>query len=253
MQTALRVPTAAQLLDIWESGIGADPPQRALLLLAVLCDTPAGDLGALPIGQRNSLLLHARMLLFGTGCDTVADCPKCGAELEADLPVPALLTTAEQPTGAPATGELVTGGYAVQYRVPTAEDLTVVASGPVEDAARELFGRCVLSAHSGSRELSWTDLPEEVTRLVEQAMAQADPDALVEVELTCPACAQPVALPLDPASLLWAEVERWAGNTLREVHELAAAYGWHEHCILAMSATRRQTYLAMSGAAGASA
>ena len=42
-----------------------------------------------------------------------------------------------------------------------------------------------------------------------------------------------------------AEVEALASRLLWEVHDLAAAYGWRESDILALSAARRAAYLQM--------
>jgi hypothetical protein len=50
---------------------------------------------------------------------------------------------------------------------------------------------------------------------------------------------------LDIGRFLWFEVRNAAQRLLREVHELAYAYGWSESAILAMSFHRRQNYLAM--------
>lgn len=50
----------------------------------------------------------------------------------------------------------------------------------------------------------------------------------------------------DPAAYVWAEVENSAARLLRDVHLLAAAYGWTEAAILGMSATRRAAYLQLA-------
>ena len=50
----------------------------------------------------------------------------------------------------------------------------------------------------------------------------------------------------DVAAFLWAAVERWALLTLRDVHQLALAYGWGEGDVLALSPLRRQLYLEMA-------
>ena len=50
----------------------------------------------------------------------------------------------------------------------------------------------------------------------------------------------------DVAAFLWASVERWALLTLRDVHQLALAYGWGEGDVLALSPLRRQLYLEMA-------
>jgi hypothetical protein len=53
----------------------------------------------------------------------------------------------------------------------------------------------------------------------------------------------------DIATYLATEVHTWASRQLREVHDLARAYGWSEAEILAMSPTRRRAYLELLGLA----
>jgi hypothetical protein len=76
-------------------------------------------------------------------------------------------------------------------------------------------------------------------------MVQADPQADVQLALTCPACGHQWEATFDIASFFWSEIDSWAHRILREVHTLASAYGWREADILAMSPQRRQLYLEM--------
>jgi hypothetical protein len=48
-------------------------------------------------------------------------------------------------------------------------------------------------------------------------------------------------------SFLWSEIHSWAQRLLRDVHAIAAAYGWREGDILAMNPLRRQAYLELIG------
>ncbi|KAA8884191.1 hypothetical protein F3087_35150 [Nocardia colli] len=241
VSTALRVPATAALLDAWESGLGADPADRALPLLELMCGD-GRDLDSCVPGELNRLLLRARALLFGAAADTVADCPVCGASLEASIPLAQLVSGATEHDG-----ETVLGAVRLRYRLPTRRDLRAVAALPVEQAARRLVERCVLSLRSDAGELSVSELPAEVADAVDAVIAQADPDAVLEVALACPDCADTVRLALDPASFLWDEVDRWALRVLREVAELAAAFGWSEDAIVALSPWRRQMYLSLAG------
>jgi hypothetical protein len=52
----------------------------------------------------------------------------------------------------------------------------------------------------------------------------------------------------DAGSLLWEEIDARARALLAEVHQLAAAYGWSEGQILALSDRRRAVYLDLVGA-----
>ncbi|MGW4967776.1 hypothetical protein ACWEPL_62105, partial [Nonomuraea sp. NPDC004186] len=72
-------------------------------------------------------------------------------------------------------------------------------------------------------------------------------DPLVDVELclACPDCGLEWAESFDIVSYLWSELDGWCRRTLLEVHDLAAAYGWTEPQVLALSAWRRQCYLGL--------
>ena len=79
-------------------------------------------------------------------------------------------------------------------------------------------------------------------------MAEVDPQADVQMDLTCPACGHQWQALFDIESFFWREISAWANRILREVHALASAYGWRESDILSMSTWRRQTYLNLIGA-----
>jgi len=63
--------------------------------------------------------------------------------------------------------------------------------------------------------------------------------------LTCPACGHAFRVSFDIVSYFWSEVEDWAHRVLVDIHTLAAAYGWSERQILALSPMRRQLYVDM--------
>jgi hypothetical protein len=247
----LRVPETVDLLTAWERGL-QDESERAAALCAAV--SRGGPSDALPLGHRNRLLLAARAMLFGQAAEVVADCDGCGARLEAQIAVDDLL--APVPEGgsvAPevaAAVELTEDGYTVRTRVPTGADLSSLPAD-VDQAAQELLARCVLDATCADRPVEPSRLPSAVVARLEHALAEADPDALVQVELICPTCHAARLLPLDPVAFLWTEVDTWAWRLLSDVHLLAAAYGWEEGDILAMSPSRRQAYLHLSGAGAA--
>ena len=83
--------------------------------------------------------------------------------------------------------------------------------------------------------------------IVVEQMADLDPYADVRLNLRCPGCAVAWDAPLDIGPFLWLELESWARRTLRQVHELAVAYGWSEADILDLGERRRQAYLDLVG------
>jgi hypothetical protein len=87
------------------------------------------------------------------------------------------------------------------------------------------------------------DLSDEIVEVIERALAAADPRADVELETTCPSCGSETRSVFDIASFLRVELDAWGRRTLHEVATLAAAFGWHERDILAMSAWRRRYYV----------
>jgi len=114
-----------------------------------------------------------------------------------------------------------------------------------------LLARCIIDvkrADSDGGEVAVEILPAPIADAIAARMSEADPQADVELSLTCPACGHAWLQPFDIASYLWAEIGDWAKRVLREVHALALAYGWDEADILAMSAQRRRMYLQMTGA-----
>jgi hypothetical protein len=91
-------------------------------------------------------------------------------------------------------------------------------------------------------------LPVAVISEVISRMAEADPQADMEVELSCPSCGQRWQALFDIESFFWSEISAWAQRILSEVHVLARAYGWSETQILDLSPWRRQVYLNLVGA-----
>ena len=67
----------------------------------------------------------------------------------------------------------------------------------------------------------------------------------VRFPVTCPACEHCWPAHFDIVRYLWQELAYWAIRMLAEVHTLAAAYGWSEAQILAITPWRRRYYIDM--------
>jgi hypothetical protein len=80
-----------------------------------------------------------------------------------------------------------------------------------------------------------------------EAAAAADPGADIGLDVPCSECGYRAKAVFDIASSLWAELDSWARGTLFDVHVLAAAYGWTEPEVLALSPARRRRYLELVG------
>lgn len=237
--------SARELLIVWEQGLAQPPAQRALTLLAAACpDTPPDALTKLSIGQRDARLLTLREWTFGSKLVSLAICPGCGERLELTFNVADIRTTAE---AEPAEAlSMSVSDYEVRFRMPNSLDLDAIAESEDVPAARHLlFERCILTAHHNGEERSADQLPADVIDAVVARMGQADPQADVQLALSCPVCGHQWQVTFDVVSFFWSEINVWASRILNEVHTLASAYGWRDADILAMSPWRRQLYLQM--------
>ena len=248
----MRSLSTAELITVWERGLNQTPIQRSLALLAIACpEISLEELAKLSIGQRDARLLVLREWTFGSQLVSVTDCPHCGDRLELTFNVADIQVSPEaEPED---VLSLKVDKWEVQFRLPNSLDLlsltppqTPFPPNPetILLVRKRLLQRCLLRvAHEGKEPAEPPpSLVEE--RIVEQ-MALADPQADIQLALNCPACGHQWQTVFDIISFFWSEIDAWANRTLREVHDLASAYGWGESDILAMSAQRRQLYLSM--------
>jgi hypothetical protein len=234
----MTVPSAAQLLTLWERGVERHPIDRALLIAGWAAPELSPDaLADLPLGAVNRALLRLRETWFGGMIRAYLDCERCGERLELSLATGLLAPPAS------GSGELELCGY--RFRLPCARDLAAIAEADnLEAAALELIARCCVRRPAAT---SPGDLAEHLSE-VEEGLEALDPAADISLALACDACGYHWAAPFDIGALLWDEVEAAACALIAEIHALARSYGWSEPEILALSARRRAAYLAMVGA-----
>jgi hypothetical protein len=240
----MRVPPAPELLDIWEQAQHQPLPTRMLCLLAAaMPETHGAELGALPIGRRNALLLDLRERAFGSGLAFVAECPCCGSDLELAFAVTDIRVAAPDDAELCVEAE----GYRVQFRLPASDDLLAILREHPQRAPAALLQRCLLDLRTPDGECGdAAALPPSIVAAIDARMATADPQADIRFETACPSCAHAWHPTFDVANFLWQEIHAWAKEALRNVHSLARAYGWRETDVLALSPTRRRIYLELA-------
>ncbi|MCX6922909.1 MAG: phage baseplate protein [Verrucomicrobia bacterium] len=231
-------------MTVWELGASQPWNQRALALLAVACadDQQPDQLAQLSIGQRDACLLTLRERMFGPQLAGVAPCPACGELLEFGIKAAEVrVAPALEPVG---TMNLAHADYEVSFRLPNSLDMTSLDPKADNQTNRRcLLTRCVLVARCAGAEITADELPPEIVAAVAERMAEADPQADVQIALACPKCAHSWQVPLDILSFFWSEINAWAVRLLHDVHVLASAYGWREADILSMNPKRRQAYM----------
>lgn len=233
--------THSDLIGVWERGEEQRAAGRALALLSAAEPALAEEQRAsLPVGRRDASLLELRERLFGSHFAGVTTCPACGDSIELTFDAGDVRRDADQ--AAPIVVDA--HGFVLELRLPDSRDLLAIERAQDLDSARDiLLARCVTQATRDGEAVECSSLPEGVLAMVPHALGNADPQADVDLELSCPACSHAWREPFDIVSFLWTEVAAQAQRLLTEVHHLACAYGWGEDEILRLSPARRKTYL----------
>jgi hypothetical protein len=241
--------STAELLHVWETGFGQSPLQRGLLLLQAACpDLSLDALRELSIGERDDRLLTLREWAFGPRLVSLATCPICQERVEMDF------QTADIRVKSPMVEEAVITLHEqiIRFRLPNSHDLMAVdGTSPKEKARHQLLERCIVSLAPLDPQSSAADPPAVLSDLMKQELvseiAQRNAQANVKLNLSCPACEHHWKTAFDILAFFWEEINHWAFQILREIHQLALAYGWSEMAVLALSPRRRQFYLEMLG------
>ena len=235
------IPSARQLLDVWEAGRGLDHTDRALLMLRCAGEP---DGAGLSIGRRDGLLLDLRERLFGARIDAVESCPACAARLEVVFDIADVCVA--DPGMAAGWLDLAIDDYRITARPLTSDDLLATrGSGDVAAVRARLLERSLVEATEGGQARPASSLPQAVLEGVAAAIGEADPQAEVELELSCAECGHQWRRHFDIVEYLWSEIEQHGRQMLRDVHLLARAYGWDEDAVLRLSPWRRGCYLEM--------
>jgi hypothetical protein len=236
-----------------DSAATLGPTERANALLErCLVGSAAGPglMTRLSMGDREAALLCLRKLSVGDRLEAIVTCPAsgCGALMELDLSVDHLLLgSAEEPLREYLAQVGVDGRTAlVTFRLPTTADLAAASDASREDpdqGASDLLSRCVIRIVRAGRDVAPDSLDEAARDAISDAMADVDPQAVIELELTCPACGLGFTVPFDAGAYLVQEVDARAASLLEAIHALALHYHWSEQEILRLPPGRRERYL----------
>jgi hypothetical protein len=224
------VPDDAAVLDAWERSSALERPWRELALLELTGEARAEEAARLPVGERDRRLLVLRTSLFGRWIPCETRCGTCDERLELELDGEDLAGGSTTPDDA---GQVLDGG--VRVRPPDSTDIAVAMVAA--DAELAILERCV--------EPGPLPLSDRARAAAIRRMAELDPTAELWLEATCPACGSTWTVPLDPAAIVVEEVDRHARQLLREVDQLARAYGWREPDVLKLGRARRRAYLGL--------
>jgi hypothetical protein len=222
-----------RLLAVWEDA-SAVPACAVGAVVLGRCGAvdPEGVLD-LPLSVVASLLAQVWTATFGPVAECLVGCPGCDAQLEVNLPFDVLAAVPARPASS------VVGTTGLTVRCPATRDLLAVAAVP--DAADALLARCL--ADAAGDPVHAAGLAPEVRTEVEATAQVLAGAAAVVVTAPCPGCGAAVRVDVDPAELLWQRLRAEVPAVLAAVADLAAAFGWSEADVLALSPARRAAYL----------
>ena len=224
------VPDDTAVLDVWERSSALERPWRELALLELTGHEPV-EAARLPLGERDRRLLALRVSLFGRWIACETRCGACGERLDLELDGEGLAAPGVASSHDGHTADLL--GAAI--RPPDSTD--IAAALGADDPTAVILERCVDPPRASISQA----LREAATR----HMVELDPAAELWLEVICPACGTAWTVLLDPAAIVVEEVDRHARRILREVDQLARAYGWREPDVLAIGPARRRAYLGL--------
>lgn len=241
----MRTLHATDLLEIWDRGRDRHPVDRALVVLAFAFPELGWDeLGALPIGERNRLLLWMRATTFGPRLELVTSCPACSEQLEFDFTFPLERYAPSPPREVETT---LAAGERLRLRLPDSRDLAAIAGlADPAVAKRRLLERCICAPAREGEAVGHDH--ERVVPAFSAAVEEHDPLAVISFPVGCVACTQPWRATLDPIDYIWRELGHRVVAIVRDVDVLARAYGWTESEILRLSPGRRRLYIDRVGA-----
>jgi hypothetical protein len=206
---------------------------------------------ALPVGDRERLLLAICTMVAGSQIDLVANCPSCATELEIGLPLREMLDAENAGSGADRTILISEseGDWRVEMRLPNGADQERCAATAFVDpnrAARDLVVGCIFRLiDPEGRSVAAMDLPPAFESILSAEFERADEMADLSAAMACPDCGTVFDAAVDGLGILRAALGRSHG-ILGDVYRMARRYHWSEREILTLTRTRRKRYLALA-------
>jgi len=237
----MRALTGELLLKAWDLGAHRHPVHQGCAMLALAMSGASHEqIADLSLSEANLLLLQLHEISFGPLIEAFATCSNCGAQLEVRIRVADLIRHHQAAIEHDAE-EWIENGRLFRLRAMTGSDLLASLDAATSAEAEQSIVKRCLQVLPQEIEADPDDTPASLMERFERVNQAAELSCTVE----CAACSRSDTLELNPAQFLFRLVERGAKRLLREIHELAWAYGWSEEAILRMSAKRRGAYLEM--------
>lgn len=199
----------------------------------------ASGTAALPVADRDQLLLAVFVDNYGPAIVTTVCCNACECKFEIDFSVTELTDSLMQEHAECVQGKDTTYPFRIPggtpFRLPTGEDELAVLGMQPEEAAAELLSRCL---PAGAKKNNTTTL--------QQAMQKTAPLLDAEFEARCPECSGVQWFHFNLQHYLLTSLMNEREKLVAEVHLLAKAYGWGLNEILELPRKIRKSHVALA-------
>lgn len=234
------------ILALDEACAGRSGIEAALAMLDRI--SPASvDVAALPLGERDRLLLKLRAATLGERMDAQATCPACGVVLEVPIPLADILMAPSAVDEDDDIARLTVGGRTVALRRIDSRDLAAAAAAASAGEGRRILAARALVPPEEAVRVDPASLGDDDVDEIGRRLARLDAAADITFALHCPDCGREWEAGLDVPGLIRNDLHRRAQRLLDEVDAIARVYHWCEADILALSPVRRRDYLARIG------
>jgi hypothetical protein len=213
-----------------EAAVVADRPGMATLLLERLIagiDGEALDVLALPVAVHDRLLASVYTLEYGENVSCQATCGACAQPFQFRFALPALLASQDEAAaeaglpGAHGCWETPSGA---RLRPP---DLRDAAAGAPEG----LLAR-----------IAQSPVPAEKVEDLAAFLEKASPILAIDLDTGCPDCGASQSVAFDLARFLVRAIAVERPFLIREIHLIAARYGWSHSEIMALPRADRRAF-----------
>ena len=190
----------------------------------------------LTAADRDRLLAAIYRATYGERIASTPRCPNCGNLFDLTFALDDLLAAVDLvPPGVADTlpdGTFRAPGGA-HFRLPTGEDELAVAELPPEGAELALLERCLLDASADA----------DTRKAVEDALEAIAPVLDLDIGTTCPECGVHQTVHFDVQFYLLRAIAQERPIIAREIHRIAAVYGWSLQEILGLSRSERRQFV----------
>lgn len=217
--------------------------RTAVELLQRLVDWPSGDAGdaaELTAPDRDTLLATIYAHVYGDRVDTTARCTACSSPYDISFSLSDLRDILTSNLATEKVQAFPDGTFrsesGIHFRLADARDELEVSLLPEAEAARALARRCVLESHPGADSAS----DEQILSELESVMEDVAPVLDVDINATCPECRSPQTMRFDVQFYLLQALEQDRARLARDIHYIAATYGWRLQDVLSLERSERR-------------